>query len=119
MLTDANLVGLDQVVPVFLQPLQSSGTCSVLPRRHPSPQMEWLPQLQLFCAAYLGVHTSGVLLTEADRMGEELVLQPDDGLQACAAGVLLCSLRGKRKCVLLTEAGRCWSLVVQTGGAAS
>lgn len=39
-------------------------------------QVEWLPQLQLFCAAYLGVHTSGVLLTEADRMGFTLFGRP-------------------------------------------
>ena len=40
----------------------------------PAPQPEWQLQLQLFCAAYLGVHTSGVLLTEADRLGEGAAL---------------------------------------------
>ena len=35
-------------------------------------QPQWQAQLQLFCAAYLGVHTSEVLLAEADRQGFSL-----------------------------------------------
>lgn len=59
-------------------------------------QVEWLPQLQLFCAAYLGVHTSGVLLTEADRMGKrgasELCRRVLCSSCVLCAGVLCCGL---------------------------
>lgn len=50
----------------------------------------WQEQLRLFCAAYLGVHATEVLLTEADRMGFSLLGRPPAGApetaEAAAAG---------------------------------
>ncbi|KAL4440393.1 hypothetical protein ABPG75_003394 [Micractinium tetrahymenae] len=47
---------------------------------------EWQAQLQLFCAAYLGVHASEVLLTQADRLGFTLLGAPAQQAQQAQQG---------------------------------
>lgn len=81
--------GKQQAVPAeeldscFLDPLALSQH-DLLTQLNQSP--DWQNQLRLFCAAYLGVHSTKVLLVEADRLGFMLAGAPMEAAGAGASG---------------------------------